>query len=199
MSDRRHVPAHTYEGEPIAEEEVRALAAEAKAGYDVDELISRRGKRGRPALGSSPATVESVRLDPALRQRLLHRADADQTTPSEIIREALRTFLEAEHEPDAERQALDAERAIRPGEGYRSGMATPNKRTVTPHPDGWSVEKPGASRASSVHPTQQQAIDAARQTLANSGGGELAIKGRDGAVRAQDTVKPGNDPRKSRG
>lgn len=78
-------------------------------------------------------------------------------------------------------------------------MATPKKRTVTPHSDGWSVEKPGASRASSVHQTQQQAIDAARQTLANGGGGELATKGRDGAVRAQDTISPGNDPRSSRG
>lgn len=78
-------------------------------------------------------------------------------------------------------------------------MAPPNKRTVTPHPAGWSVEKPGASRASSVHDTQQQAIDAARTTLQKSGGGELAIKGRDGAVRAQDTVAPGNDPRSSRG
>jgi len=78
-------------------------------------------------------------------------------------------------------------------------MAPANKRTVTPHPDGWSVEKPGASRASSVHDTQREAIDAARQTLANSGGGELAIKGTDGAVRAQDTITPGNDPRSSRG
>jgi len=78
-------------------------------------------------------------------------------------------------------------------------MAPANKRTVTPHPDGWSVEKPGASRASSVHDTQREAIDAARQTLANSGGGELAIKGTDGAVRAQDTIRPGNDPRSSRG
>ncbi len=73
-------------------------------------------------------------------------------------------------------------------------MTPPNKRTVTPHPQGWSVEKPGASRASSVHDTQQQAINAARNTLQNSGGGELAIKGRNGQVRAQDTVAPGNDP-----
>jgi hypothetical protein len=50
-----------------------------------------------------------------------------------------------------------------------------------------------------VHQTQAQAIEAARQTLANGGGGELAIKGRDGAVRAQDTIKPGNDPRRSPG
>jgi hypothetical protein len=79
------------------------------------------------------------------------------------------------------------------------GMTPPNKRTVTPPPDGWSVEKPMAARASSVHGTQQQAIDAARRTLANSGGGELAIKGRNGQVRAQDTIPPGNDPRRSRG
>jgi hypothetical protein len=70
---------------------------------------------------------------------------------------------------------------------------------VTPHPEGWSVEKPGATRASSVHDTQQAAIDAARGYLQNEGGGELAIKGRDGRVRAQDTIAPGNDPRRSPG
>ena len=181
----------THSNQSITED-VQDLAAEAAAGYDVDELIARRRKRGRPALGSSPAAVESVRLDPELRQQLLQRATADETTPSEIIREALRRFLAAYDE------GAD-ERAFRPSQEYGSGMAAPNKRTVTPHPDGWSVERPGASRASSVHDTQQQAIDAARQTLTNTGGGELAIKGRDGAVRAQDTVKPGNDPRRSRG
>lgn len=82
---------------------------------------------------------------------------------------------------------------------YGVFMTPPNKRTVTPKGDRWTVEKPGASRASSAHYTQQQAIAAARQNLRNSGGGELAIKGRDGAVRAQDTVAPGNDPRSSKG
>ncbi len=74
-----------------------------------------------------------------------------------------------------------------------------NKRTVTPHEQGWSVEKPGAARASSVHDTQQQAIAAARANLENTGGGELAVKGRDGAVRQQDTIPPGNDPTSSQG
>ena len=78
-------------------------------------------------------------------------------------------------------------------------MTPPNKRTVTPHPEGWSVEKPRATRASSVHDTQQAAIDAARGYLQHEGGGELAIKGRDGRVRAQDTIAPGNDPRRSPG
>jgi hypothetical protein len=70
---------------------------------------------------------------------------------------------------------------------------------VTPHREGWSVEKPGATRASSAHATQQAAIDAGPGYLQHEGGGELAIKGRDGEVRAQDTIAPGNDPRRSPG
>ena len=78
-------------------------------------------------------------------------------------------------------------------------MSRPNSRTVTPDGNDWTVEKPGASRASSRHDTQRDAIDAARGYLGNEGGGELKIKGTDGRVRAQDTVPNGNDPRSSRG
>lgn len=94
MTEHR-VYGHTRSGLPITDREVEALAAEAEAGYDVDELIARRGKRGRPSLGSAPASVESVRLDPELRQELLKRARAEGTTTSEVIREALRRFLRA--------------------------------------------------------------------------------------------------------
>ncbi len=94
MSEPR-VYGHTRAGRPITDRDVEALAAEAEAGYDADELIARRPKRGRPALGSSPASVESVRLDPELRQELVDRARADATTTSEVIREALRRFLRA--------------------------------------------------------------------------------------------------------
>jgi uncharacterized protein (DUF4415 family) len=89
------VYGHTRSGKPITDEQVEALAAEAEAGYDVEALLARRGKRGRPALGSAPASVESVRLDPELRAQLLERAKADGTTTSELIREALRRFLQA--------------------------------------------------------------------------------------------------------
>ena len=89
------VYGHTRSGQPITDAEVEALAAEAEAGYDVDRLIARRRKRGRPALGSSAASVESVRLDPELRGELLERARSEGTTTSEIIREALRRFLHA--------------------------------------------------------------------------------------------------------
>lgn len=94
MTDER-VYGHTRSGRPITDTEVRALAAEAEAGFDVDALVTRRTKRGRPTLGSAPATVESVRLDPEMRAQLLQRAHSDGTTTSEIIREALRRFLRA--------------------------------------------------------------------------------------------------------
>ncbi len=89
------VYGHTRSGQPITDKEVEVLAAEAEAGYDVERLIARRPKRGRPALGSSAASVESVRLDPELRGELVERARSEGTTTSEIIREALRRFLRA--------------------------------------------------------------------------------------------------------
>ena len=89
------VYGHSQSGKPITDKEIQALAVEAESGYDVEKLVARRGKRGRPALGSAPASVESVRLDPELRDQLLERAKADETTTSEVIREALRRFLKA--------------------------------------------------------------------------------------------------------
>ena len=49
-----------------------------------------------PRLGPS---VESVRLDPELRDQLLQRARSEGMTTSEVTREALRRFLRAA-EPD---------------------------------------------------------------------------------------------------
>jgi predicted transcriptional regulator len=45
-------------------------------------------------MGSAPADVVPVRLDPELRADVEARADADHTTTSDIIREALRRFLD---------------------------------------------------------------------------------------------------------
>jgi uncharacterized protein (DUF4415 family) len=86
---------HTKSGRPITDQDIENLAAEAEAGYDVGTLIARRNKRGRPTLGNAPASVESVRLDPELRRQLLDRAEAEGTTTSELIREALRRYLRA--------------------------------------------------------------------------------------------------------
>lgn len=86
---------HTKSGKPIDDELIEELADEAEDGYDVDQVIARRGKRGRPTLGSAPSTVESVRLDPELKKRLTRRAEDEGVPVSEIIREALRQHLAA--------------------------------------------------------------------------------------------------------
>jgi len=86
---------HTKSGRLIDGELIDKLAAEADAGYDTKEIAARRGKRGRPRLGAEPSTVESVRLDPDLKERLAQRAEDDGVTVSEVIREALRHHLEA--------------------------------------------------------------------------------------------------------
>ncbi|MGW1935850.1 DUF2188 domain-containing protein [Streptomyces goshikiensis] len=75
----------------------------------------------------------------------------------------------------------------------------PNTRDVSKRDDGWAVTKPGTDRASSVLPTQAEAIERAKQILANDGGGELRIRGKNGQVREQNTVAPGRDPKRSKG
>lgn len=88
-----HKPHPNTPRPAISDAEIERLAAEAQAGYDVDALIARRGRRGRPTLGTTAASVESVRLDPELRTQLLQRASSEGSTPSEVIREALRRYL----------------------------------------------------------------------------------------------------------
>ncbi|MEZ4447295.1 MAG: DUF2188 domain-containing protein [Polyangiaceae bacterium] len=68
------------------------------------------------------------------------------------------------------------------------------KRFVVRHPDGWAVKAPNADRASSVHSTQADAEQRAKEVVGNLGGGEVVIQGRDGKFRDADTVAPGNDP-----
>jgi len=93
MIKRTH--GHTRSGTPITDEFIDQLADEAEAGYDVDQVIARRNKRGRPRLGAAPSTVESVRLDPELKDQLVRRATDEGIPVSEVIRQALRNHLKA--------------------------------------------------------------------------------------------------------
>lgn len=68
------------------------MANEAEAGLDVGKL---RRRPGRPSMGTGPAGTFPVRLDPEPREALTERAAAEQTTASDIIREALRRHLKA--------------------------------------------------------------------------------------------------------
>ena len=91
MAPKKKTYGTTRSGRTIDNALVEELAAKAERGYDVDEILRRRG--GRPAIGSGPATVESVRLDPELRRALAERAEQDHESTSSVIRKALRSYL----------------------------------------------------------------------------------------------------------
>lgn len=62
---------------------------------------------------------------------------------------------------------------------------------VVPRGERWSVRRQGASRASGVFDTQQEAVDRARE-IAQREGSELYIHGRDGRIRERSTYS--SDP-----
>ena len=83
----------TRTGRTLIDDDLHELAEPVEhTDYDVEDLKPRR--RGRPSLGSGPAEVVPVRIDPELRAAIEARAEADNSTTGEIIREALRRFLE---------------------------------------------------------------------------------------------------------
>jgi hypothetical protein len=91
MASKKKTSGTTRSGRPIDDDLVEKLAAKAKHGYDVDQILRRRG--GRPPIGSGPAMVESVRLDPELSRALAERAERDHESTSSVIRKALRSYL----------------------------------------------------------------------------------------------------------
>ena len=66
------------------------MAAEAEDPGSVD--LGRRS--GDSVVGFAPAEAHPIRLSPELRRALEQRAVADNTTPSEIVHEALRRYLD---------------------------------------------------------------------------------------------------------
>ena len=83
----------TRDGRVLTDEEIEQLATEvAETDYDVEQLRTRR--RGRRPMGSGPADVVSVRIDPELRAAIEARAKKDHATVGEVIREAICRFLD---------------------------------------------------------------------------------------------------------
>jgi hypothetical protein len=64
-------------------------------------------------------------------------------------------------------------------------------RHVVPREGGWAVRGADTDRMSSVHATQAEAIERAREVVRAAGGGEIVIHMRDGRIRDKDTVFPG--------
>ena len=79
-------------GVELTDEVLQRMAQEAEAGLDPAKL---RRRPGRPSMGSGPADAVPVRLDPELRRAVDERAEAENVTVSEVIREALRRYLKA--------------------------------------------------------------------------------------------------------
>jgi hypothetical protein len=91
MAKKTH--GKTKSGNPITDDLIDKLAKRAEDGYDVRETLRRRP--GRPTMGTGPAQVESVRLEPELRDALERRAERDHEAASAVIRKALREYLGA--------------------------------------------------------------------------------------------------------
>jgi hypothetical protein len=83
--------AKSQSGRPITHALVVELCEKARAGVDVEAIERRRG--GRPTMGSAPASIESVRLDPELRQAPPRRRGPRHQTTSAVMREAPRRYL----------------------------------------------------------------------------------------------------------
>lgn len=62
---------------------------------------------------------------------------------------------------------------------------------VVPHNNQWAVKGAGNDRATSVHSTQNQAIEHARE-IAKNQQSELLIHGKNGQIREKNSY--GNDP-----
>lgn len=74
-------------------------------------------------------------------------------------------------------------------------MSKDQDRIVYKNEEGkWVNKRNDASKASTLHDTQKEAEDSAREMLRNQGGGELTTKGVNGKIRSKDTIAPGNDP-----
>jgi hypothetical protein len=74
----------------VDEKQILAWAEEAERGYDVPALK----RRGRPRMGAAAARVTTLRLEPSLDAALSERASRDHRTRSEVIRDALRAWLQ---------------------------------------------------------------------------------------------------------
>lgn len=91
MAENQGTYGRSKTGIELTDDVLGRMAREAEAGLDVANL---RRRPGRPAMGSGPADTLPVRLDPELRQAVEERAAADETTASDVVRTALRHYLE---------------------------------------------------------------------------------------------------------
>lgn len=128
--------------------------------------------------------ARELQIQQAAVSKLERRDDMHVSTLSRLI-EAMGGNLKLIAKFDND--VMEVELPSAHGDYQKPTTATPC-RHVIPHERGWAVKKAGGKKASSVHKTQKEAIQAARQLLQKRGGGKLAVHGQDGRLRRSSTV-----------
>ena len=86
------VVGKTIRGKPVSEEQIQAWANEAETGYPVERLR----KRGRRPVGEGPGQVVAVRMDEVVLAQLAARAEREHVSRSEVIRAAVKAWIDAD-------------------------------------------------------------------------------------------------------
>ena len=74
-------------------------------------------------------------------------------------------------------------------------MSKSQHRIIYRTDNGWANKRSDAARPTSLHNTQREAYNAAKEILIRQGGGEIPIKGSFGRIRERSTIVPGSEPR----
>ncbi len=158
---------------------IYATSAEAFATRPAAE---RAADRVRATAGSPTSLIEP---DAAGNFRWLLRASNGRTVATSG--ESFATHAAAERAAYAAAASL-AHSAAEPDENARK--ADRSRRHVLKRPDGrWVDKAEGASRAASVHPTQAEAVEAARNVARNvPGGAQVIVHAADGRIRETNVV-----------
>ncbi|MGV0050807.1 EcoAI/FtnUII family type I restriction enzme subunit R [Mycobacterium colombiense] len=114
-------------GHVLTESDLEALADEAERGYDPAKITRRPG---RPKMGSAPAVVLPVRLDPDLHASVKRLAAVELTTVSDLVRHAVNLYLQTETTSAPEGDLANLEKLAAEAErGYSVAEITPKPRT----------------------------------------------------------------------
>lgn len=79
----------------VSEEDIRAIAADFEnRQFTSEEMVGiKKTRRRSPRLGEARAEVHTFRAPPSYKNRIKKRAASENTTESQVIRDALDAYL----------------------------------------------------------------------------------------------------------
>jgi hypothetical protein len=159
---------------------VRAIAAIVEISSDKVEIL--KVMRG--------SVIFHIRLPQKAAEVLMKIYNSNDKRIEDLAIEKIRVIPTSELD-----LSLGEEMSVEWGRNI-TGALKSKDRIVYRRSDGvWVNRRNDSETASSVHTTQRDAENAARQMLQKQGGGELTIKGADGRIRSKDSIKPSADPK----